>query len=159
MIYDKAIDFDGLSWDKLAEWWGEKTNDKSLFNETEIKRNLFKRLLRSLNYVEKILFEKYYIIYYPILKERLPALIPQVYLHYDTYTIRQLSGERRIERQRMDFLMLISSNERIVTELDGKQHYANGDKASPKLYADMMKMDRQLKLWGYDVYRFGGYEF
>ena len=46
-----------------------------------------------------------------------------------------------------------------VIEIDGKQHYADGDRASPRLYSEMVKAQREMSLYGYDVYRFGGYEF
>src|SRR5690606_24500522 len=42
------------------------------------------------------------------LGDTLPALIPQVYLHYDPYTLAQLGGVGRLPRQRMDFLLLFS---------------------------------------------------
>jgi hypothetical protein len=58
----------------------------------------------------------------------------------------------------MDFLLLLPGHERIVLEVDGKQHYADGDTASPRLYSDMMAEDRRLRLRGYEVYRFGGFE-
>ncbi|WP_218220340.1 hypothetical protein [Nesterenkonia sp. Act20] len=61
-------------------------------------------------------------------------------------------------RQRMDFLLLFSSRHRVVIEVDGKQHYASGDKASPALYSEMVAEDRRLRLAGYEVYRFGGAE-
>lgn len=159
LIYDKPISFNGLTWNQLAEWWEEENKYNIILNESEIKKDLYKRLYKTLNDIEKVFFKYYYSIYYPILREKLPALIPQVYLHYDPYTIKQLNGEKRIERQRMDFLMLLSNKERIVIELDGKQHYSDGDISSPKLYSNMAKMDRKLKLLGYDIYRFGGYEF
>lgn len=44
------------------------------------------------------------------------------------------------------------------SEVDGKQHYANGDTASPTLYSQMVAEDRRLRLAGYEVYRFGGAE-
>jgi very-short-patch-repair endonuclease len=59
----------------------------------------------------------------------------------------------------MDFLLLLSPHERVVIEVDGKQHYAEGDVASPGLYAEMVAADRDLRLLGYEVYRFGGAEF
>jgi len=90
--------------------------------------------------------------------ESIPALIPQVYLHYDPYTIKQLSNGKRLPRQRMDFLMLLPNNKRIVLEVDGKQHYSKENQASPELYAEMVAEDRRLKLAGYEIYRFGGYE-
>jgi hypothetical protein len=43
----------------------------------------------------------------------------------------------------------------VVLEVDGKQHYANGDTASPALYSQMVSEDRRLRLAGYEVYRFG----
>lgn len=43
-------------------------------------------------------------------------------------------------------------------EVDGKQHYAEGDTASPRLYSLMVAEDRKLRLPGYEVYRFGGFE-
>ncbi len=45
-----------------------------------------------------------------------------------------------------------------MIEVDGKQHYSEGEKSSPKLYSEMVSEDRKLKLKGYEVYRFGGYE-
>ena len=58
----------------------------------------------------------------------------------------------------MDFLMLFSDTSRIVLEVDGKHHYAKGDVASPQEYARMVSEDRKLRLRGYEVYRFGGFE-
>jgi very-short-patch-repair endonuclease len=58
----------------------------------------------------------------------------------------------------MDFLLLFSARHRVVIEVDGKQHYAHGDRAEPNLYAEMVAEDRRLRLTGYEVYRFGGAE-
>jgi len=59
----------------------------------------------------------------------------------------------------MDFLMLLPNSVRVVVEVDGKHHYAdNNGAASPHAYAAMMAADRDLRLAGYDVYRFGAYE-
>ena len=58
----------------------------------------------------------------------------------------------------MDFLLLFSDRRRVVIEVDGKQHYATGDTASPELYGQMVAEDRRLRLAGYEVYRFGGAE-
>ena len=86
------------------------------------------------------------------------AIIPQVYLHYDPKTLKELKGEKRLSRQRMDFLLIFSNNERVVIEVDGKQHYSEEDLASPKKYTEMVAEDRKLRLSGYEVYRFSGYE-
>src|SRR5439155_20343754 len=108
---------------------------------------------------EKLLFETYWGLTFL----GHPALIPQVYLHYDPYTLKHLPDGKRLPRQRMDFLMLFPNNVRIVLEVDGKQHYSKENEegqyiASPKLYAEMVAEDRRLKLAGYEIYRFGGYE-
>jgi very-short-patch-repair endonuclease len=87
----------------------------------------------------------------------MPALIPQVYLHYDPYSVKKY-GYNYLLRQRMDFLLLLSNNKRIVIEIDGIHHYTENEKASPKVYSKMVAADRDLKLLGYELYRFGGYE-
>jgi hypothetical protein len=45
------------------------------------------------------------------LKENLPALILQVYLHYDPYTSR-IAERQLLLRQRMDFLLLVPCRQR-----------------------------------------------
>lgn len=52
--------------------------------------------------------------------------------------------------------MLLPNGIRVVIEIDGKQHYSEGDISSPKLYAEMMVDTRKLQLKGYEVYRLGG---
>ena len=86
----------------------------------------------------------------------IPALIPQVYLHYDPYT-RWAGGT--LDRQRMDFLLLLDRRRRVVLEVGGVQHYADREgRASPARYAEMVSADRGLRLAGYEDYRFGGHE-
>lgn len=58
----------------------------------------------------------------------------------------------------MDFLLLLAGGVRVVVEVDGKQHYSDGDRPSPKVYARTVEGDRRLRLAGYEVYRFAGYE-
>src|SRR5690606_10646398 len=68
-------------------------------------------------------------VYYRAFKDlgdTLPALIPQVYLHYDPYTLAQLGGVGRLP--------------------------------SLARYSDMVAADRDLRLAGYEVYRFGANE-
>jgi very-short-patch-repair endonuclease len=59
----------------------------------------------------------------------------------------------------MDFLMLLPGRQRVVIEIDGKHHYAEGDRADPQRYARMVEADRALRIRGYEVFRFGGAEF
>jgi very-short-patch-repair endonuclease len=156
LVYDLPLTKNGLLWTQLVQWWAERQG--SAVNE-EIERDLYSRLFKSLaSPPEKVLFRSYFKCFRSALGEGLPALIPQVYLHYDPYTMVQLQGERRLPRQRMDFLLLLSQFERIVIEVDGKHHYSNEDRSSPSKYAEMVQADRDLRLLGYEVYRFGGAE-
>ena len=155
LVYDQPIKSSGLLWVDLVKWWAN-SNKKEI--DKEAARELNTRLSNSLaSPPEQILFSTYYKNYSRDLKRKLPALIPQVYLHYDPYSIEQY-GIHYLLRQRMDFLLLLSNSARIVIEVDGKQHYSDDQIASPKKYAEMVSLDRDLKLLGYEVYRFGGYE-
>jgi very-short-patch-repair endonuclease len=68
----------------------------------------------------------------------------------------------------MDFLLLAPDRSRIVIEVDGVQHYGRPNPpdeqgrithtAAPQLYAEMVAEDRRLRLAGYEIYRFGGWE-
>jgi very-short-patch-repair endonuclease len=109
---------------------------------------------------ERRLFETYCKHYGPARSFELPALIPQVYLHYDPYTRAEIAARagEELPRQRMDFLLLFPDRVRVVIEVDGKQHYSTDDRAEPRLYAQMMAEDRRLRLSGYEIYRFGGQE-
>ena len=145
----------------MVEWWSDKNAMQHLAT-TKPEEDLCQRLYKSLgsSEPERMMLREYFVLFRHKMGDKLPALVPQVYLHYDPYTVRQLRGVKRLPRQRMDFLMLLPNEHRIVIEIDGKQHYAleNGQ-ASPQLYSEMMAEDRRLKLAGYEVYRFGGQEF
>ncbi len=155
LVYDKPIASKGLLWSDLVSWWKEKSG----CDDELVEQNLYLRLKASLgSKVEEFLFFTYFKEFKTKLGEKLPALVPQVYLHYDPKTLKELQGKRRIPRERMDFLILFSDKDRVVLEVDGKHHYAKGDLASPQEYARMVSEDRKLRLRGYEVYRFGGFE-
>jgi len=160
LIYDSPIPQTGLLWSDLVSWWAKR---ESKMPSIELERSLYKRLFESLSPQsppEQKLFKNFFSIFRDEYGAKLPALIPQVYLHYDPYTIRELNHKQILPRQRMDFLLLFSNHERIVIEIDGQQHYADEhEKANPKKYAEMVAADRSLRLAGYEVYRFGGSEF
>lgn len=160
LIYDRPISTAGLSWASLVEWWKilcEITDD------ADAGRRLFKRLNASVRASnspgEYALFQTYFKEFVPVFAQDLPALIPQVYLHFDPKTTAQRGAKRVLARQRMDFLLLLDHGVRVVVEVDGRHHYADGDVASPSRYADMAIEDRRLRLQGYEVYRFGAAEF
>jgi hypothetical protein len=154
LVYDLPVGPHGLRWHELVAWWS------SISSFSDPERNLYKRLLESLSSEpERRFFRLYFETLRSDLGERLPAIIPQVYLHYDPYTLRELPRNgSALARQRMDFLFLLPYRQRVVIEIDGQQHYADGDVASPKRYAEMAAEDRKLRLQGYELYRFGGYE-
>lgn len=158
LVYESPIPKAGLTWNDLVAWWQNSKYYESEGDYQIDQRELYKRLVKSLDSTPEELFFK---TYYKVTKgkyKKLPALIPQVYLHYDPYTFRQLKGETRLARQRMDFLLLLPFKSRVVIEIDGKHHYSEGNTSSPRLYSEMVSEDRELKLRGYDIFRFGGYE-
>ena len=168
LVFDRPLPSSGpLLWKDLQEWWAES---RGLGDPAVAKAQLYRRLLQAVRAArspgEYTLFHCYYERYGGSLGERLPVLIPQVYLHYDPYTHRERGDERYLVRQRMDFLLMLDHGVRIVIEVDGRHHYAVADQADPamyvanaKRYADMVAEDRRLRLRGYEVYRFGGHEF
>jgi len=160
LVYDREIPDKGLLWEDLVTWWCDRENLHHL-SRSDQRRSLFNRLKESVqdSLPEKMFFIFYFRFFLGNLQDKLPALIPQVYLHFDPYTWKQLEGEKRLIRQRMDFLLLLPYKKHIVIEIDGKQHYSERDIASPRLYAEMVAEDRRLKLAGYELFRFGGYEF
>jgi hypothetical protein len=155
LVYDRPLAESGLTWRQLVAW---RAGSDSLAENEEhaAARELYRRLLKSAaNDAERLVFERY-CARYRTHGFDVPALIPQVYLHYDPYA-RRAGGT--LTRQRMDFLLLLPRRRRVVIELDGVQHYANDSgRADPARYAAMAAADRDLRLAGYEVYRFGGSE-
>lgn len=152
LVYDRPIGASGLLWSELVAWWSEITPEADA-------AKLGARLQKSLaSDGERKLFATYFKAYRSALGEALPALVPQVYLHYDPAIVKTLRNRLPLPRQRMDFLMLLPNRQRIVIEVDGKHHFSENDLPSLKVYADMMSADRELRLAGYEVYRFGANE-
>ncbi|MET8944582.1 hypothetical protein ABZX30_13615 [Streptomyces sp. NPDC004542] len=166
LVYDQPLEDRGLSWSDLVAWWVRQRPELAE-DATRARVSMRERLRRSLgnNGAELLVFDTY-----TKLGFDLPALIPQVYLHYDPYSLADLNGVSRLTRQRMDFLLLMNQRARAVIEVDGVQHYARQDDtlamqrsgtvwlADPARYAPMVAEDRQLTLQGYEVYRIGGHE-
>ncbi len=160
LVFDQAIPAEGLTYQRLIGWWREREGLQRL-EDRAVGLQLHARLAESLadNPAERVIFDVYDRRYkqdgFTIL-----ALIPQVYLHYDPYTRAARGAEGSpLARQRMDFLLLFSDRQRVVIEVDGRQHYADDQgRADTTLYAQMVAEDRRLRLAGYEVYRFGGQE-
>ncbi len=139
----------------MVEWWRGVPG----VDPDEPARTLGLRLRASLaSDAERGLFDTYFRIYRPKLAGALPALIPQVYLHYDPAVVKLLRHRAGLPRQRMDFLLLLPNNQRVVIEVDGSQHFSRDGKPSLTAYAEMVAADRDLRLAGYEIYRFGSNE-
>jgi hypothetical protein len=158
LVYDRPLAEHGLTWDDLVDWWSERCGPA--VTRREAARALYTRLARSLaNEAERFFFRTFCARYARPDGATLPALIPQVYLHYDPYVRPQIGDQPgRLKRQRMDFLLLLPRRARVVLEIDGVQHYAEGSTPSPRRYAEMVSEDRALRLARYEMYRFGGHE-
>lgn len=116
LVYDRPIQASGLTKEQMVAWWKDR---QGIEDDAEARRSLSQRLIASIaSDGERNVFGVYYRAFKG-LGDKLPALIPQVYLHYDPYTLAQLGGAGRLSRQRMDFLLLFSDAGRVVVEVDG----------------------------------------
>jgi very-short-patch-repair endonuclease len=159
LVYDRPLSEQGLSWRNLTAWWASMHDLQG--SERESALSLYRRLEESManNECERLIFRTYAELYGRTDGFDRPALIPQVYLHYDPYTRQERGAPGPLPRQRMDFLLLLPHHQRVVIEVDGRQHYADENGvANTSRYAEMVKEDRSLRLAGYEVYRFGGKE-
>lgn len=160
LIYDRPLGAGGVLWSELVDWWRSHPECES----EEPAKSLGARLQQSLaSEGERNLFSAYFKGFRDRMGSALPALIPQVYLHYDPATMKQLrdrlpSNRLVLPRQRMDFLLLLPQRQRIVIEVDGSQHFSKNGEPSLAIYADMVAADRDLRLTGYEVFRFGSNE-
>lgn len=154
LVYDREIPAAGLRWRDLHRWW----QDAHKFNsESDAGEDLYQRLLKSLpdnSPGQRNLFTAYRTAR-PFCVDDL-ALLPEVWLHWDPKTVKE-RGPEALLRSRMDFLLLLPFGQRVVLEVDGVQHYTrdNGRTPDTAKYADMVAADRDLKLRGYEVFRFG----
>lgn len=144
LVYDRTLSPIGLTWGELL---ANRRLVKSLVGDEE--------KLLSRTYRERYARED---------AESAPALVLQVYLHYDPYTAAH-SGHRRPRTRAAahGLLLLPDDQRRIVIEVDGRHHYTENaytddERPSPRLYSEMVAEDRRIRVDGYEVFRFGGYE-
>jgi very-short-patch-repair endonuclease len=169
LFYDRPIDGEGLLWRDLHCWWKET---RQITDDVRAKKALYQRLKECLparlvegekkRYpAQENLFELYYDLHARDVPG-LPALLPEVWVHWDPKTMHA-RGDTAMTHHRMDFLLLLPGGHRVVLEVDGIQHYSSAQttdgwrnaKADRKEYARTVRGDRDLKLSGYEVFRFG----
>ncbi|MFE9846641.1 hypothetical protein [Streptomyces goshikiensis] len=161
LMYNRPISTAGMTMGTLADWWRHRDGIYSLPPAEQLRR-LHDRFAQHLGSdEERQLLTAYWKFAEKVGFEAAPAILPQVWLHYDPITQgeRDADGGRVLVRQRMDFLLLPPGGRRIVLEVDGIQHYSENGWAVTKKYAQMVKEDRRIRLQGYEVHRFGTYEF
>ena len=109
LVFDQPLTGAGLSWRELTAWWTLKQGLTG--SERDRARSLYRRLDESMNgnQAERLVFKTYAELYAKADGFDLPALIPQVYLHYDPYTRLERGGRSPLVRQRMDFLLLVAT--------------------------------------------------
>ncbi|MDK9691438.1 hypothetical protein [Azospira sp.] len=88
LVFDRFLPSSGLLlWKDLRDWYAEL---QGISDPISAKEQLFRRLRQAVlgarSAGEFAVFQGYYERYGGLLGDRLPALIPQVYLHYDPYT-------------------------------------------------------------------------
>ncbi|WP_225884568.1 hypothetical protein [Streptomyces sp. fd1-xmd] len=155
LVYDRPTPEDGLRWRDLQTWWQDK---HEIPTEADAKTSLYRRLRHSLpdnSPGQHNLFACYHQILGTKVYDH-PVLLPEVWLHWDHQAVRE-RGPQALLRSRMDFLLLLPHGQRIVLEVDGSQHYTRdrGQRPDTAKYAETMAADRDLKLRGYEVFRFG----
>ena len=157
LVYDRPLGSDGLRWKELQAWWAEATGESEA---AQAKRSLYLRLLSCLpesSPPQRLLFKSFFASFREAVAN-LPALLPEVWLHWDPKTVKE-RGPSALLTHRMDFLMLMPSGGRVVLEVDGQQHYADHEgRADPRRYARLAAGQRELVLAGYEVHRFAGVE-
>ncbi|MFF8264274.1 hypothetical protein [Streptomyces virginiae] len=145
LVYDRPVGKEGLLW-------------RDLTDQEQAARALYNRMKASLpkdSPGQKNLFWYYHHANWDRLSD-LPALLPEIWLHWDPKTLGE-RGAHAMQNLRMDFLMLLPGTRRVVLEVDGMQHDTRkgGTEPDSAKYAATMAGDRDLKFRGYEVFRFG----
>lgn len=153
LLYDDIIGTNGLTWGNLLEW----CDNNRLPFDTEVLGKLWVVVRHCGSPIEEQFFDSY-IEFVAEYGDNIPALLPQVYLFYDSKVQKECTI-KIFDHQCMDFLMLFSGSQRVVIELDGVQHYSDGTVtipgnqypipvASTDKYANMVSVQREMILAG-----------
>ena len=141
LVYTFPANTSVLTYGELSEWWNARGEDEPLparlyrSRGSETEGKVFK------------FYEDKFSPRDPHERAKYPALLPQVWLHFDPLTLHGRKGEKVLPRQRMDYMMLLSTGP-VIIEVDGPEHIRDMD-----AYSKMMAADRALALLGYRVFR------
>ena len=87
LTYDRKI-IDHLNWSDMEDWWDEINIYPNLKLRTRLNNCLDSK-------AEEIFFKSYFSLFQEKLGEKLPALIPQVYIAYDPMRAKDLEGGKK----------------------------------------------------------------
>ncbi|PGU00117.1 DUF559 domain-containing protein [Bacillus cereus] len=156
LVFNDRIPAEGLTWKRLYTWW---ENQNPISNKPEVLRERMKEVC----YWSENKFLKLYLELYG--EDCYPAILPQITIAYSPILSKSDLRNFKIvpnHRYTMDFMVIPNNITKMIIEIDGKEHYSKLENkqyiADPSLYAAQVKEDRELKLKGYSVFRFGGFE-
>ena len=110
LVYDRPIKRDGLLWSELVDWWCEEHCPKGTTEDVG-RQSLGRRLRDSLaSDGERGLFNQYFRCFRTVLGNDLPALVPQVYLHYDPAVVARLRDRASFPRHRRCFRTVLGND-------------------------------------------------
>ena len=93
LIYGQPLAESGLTWQELIGWWSEISGEDG--DARTLGLSLYRRLARSLDNDAEMLVFRTYCKRYSSGSFDVPALIPQVYLHYDPHAPPTRAPTRR----------------------------------------------------------------
>ena len=119
LVYDTPVGNDGLLWRDLLSWWQATQASPTRRGGPGSVRADEESLPRDPQDSAPVLAVP------PSVQGQLdevPALLPEIWMHWDHKTVRE-RGENALQNLRMDFLMLLPGDRRVVLEVDGSQHF------------------------------------
>ncbi|MDI5969379.1 hypothetical protein POF50_008465 [Streptomyces sp. SL13] len=89
LVYDRLVEMNGIRWSDLLRWWQET---RDVHDEKAAKRALYKRLLRSMPDDDTSPQCEFFRAYHEVFAGRecdVPALLPEVWLHWDPVIVKK----------------------------------------------------------------------
>jgi hypothetical protein len=149
LVYDRPITGDGLLWSELVAWWSEVTPGNNA-------ANLGARLQESLASKRRAQALRHLVQALSVRPWRGAACAPAPSLSSLRPRCRQNVAPSPSASASAHGLLAPparASAHRAVD--DGQHHFSEDGRPSLKVYADMVSADRELRLAGYEGYRFG----